>query len=182
MTDALLVAVAGVLIASGVAHAAHFGRSRAGVHDHRLVPAGLAGPLVAALLATEMVLGVGTLFAVVTGSSAQLVWGLLCAVVFVAFTAYVHLAWLRRTRRDVMCACGVGEAPLGLWVTLRSGLLAVMALSGAVFASSDVGWLDRPTFEVTILVSAALALSIAVTLLPAARAPLGAVESEVALR
>ncbi len=178
MTGALLIAVAGVLMVSGLAHLVHFERSRAAVADQHVVAAGLAGPLVVALIVAEVAFGGGTAVAVTSGSSSQIVWGLLCAALFVAFAGYVHLAWLRRTRRDVLCACGVGEAPLGLWVTLRSGLLAALALFGAVFASSGGAWLDRPAFELTILVCAAVAVSVAVTVLPVARAPLSALSPE----
>ncbi len=178
MSGALLVAVAGVLIASGLAHGVHFESSRAAVADQHVVSPGLAGPLVAVLSVAEIALGGGTLAAVLTGSTAQTVWGLLCALLLVAFGGYVHLAWLRRTRRDVLCACGVGEAPLGLWVTLRSGLLAVLALGGAAFASSGVSWLDRPAFELSVLVCVAFSLAVAVTMLPAARAPLSALNPE----
>lgn len=166
-------------MASGLAHLVHFERSRAAVAVQHVVSTALSGPLVAALAVAELALGGGTLVAVTSGSSSQTVWGLLCASLFVAFGGYAHLAWLRRTHRDVQCACGVGEAPLGLWVTLRSGLLAALALVGALFASPGGAWLDRPAFELMILGCAAMAMSVAVTLLPAARAPLSGLNPEV---
>lgn len=178
MSGAFLVAIAAVLLASGVAHLVHFTSSRATVADQHVVPVHLAGPLVAVVVVLELVLGGGTLGAVLTGSSGQRVFGLLCAALFVAFAGYTHLAWLRRTDRDVLCACGVGEAPLGFWVTLRSGLLAGLAICAAVFASASTAWFERPAFEQIVMACAALSLSIAVTLLPTARAPLTTVRAE----
>jgi len=179
MSSAFLLAIAGVLVASGVAHLMHFARSRAAVVDQHVVPAHLASLVVSGVVVLELVLGVGTLTAVLTGSSGQRIFALMCAALFVAFAGYTHLAWLRRTDRDVLCACGVGEAPLGFWVTLRSWLLAGLAICAAVFASASTAWFERPAFEQIVMACAALSLSIAVTLLPTARAPLTTVRAGV---
>jgi hypothetical protein len=170
MSPALLVTAAVVLLVSGVAHVLRHASTRAFVLTHDVLPRWSAGPVVALLTACELLLGVGLLAAVLLGRAApQEMLGLGAAALFLALAGYAHLAWRVRPETAPPCACGVGETPMGPWVTLRAVLLAGLTAAGAL-SVGDGAVAGRPWSEVVILLCATLALSSALTYLPAARA------------
>lgn len=170
MSPALLATAAVVLAASGLAHAATHGSTRRAVVAHGVLGARWAGPVVVLLAAVELLLGAGLLAAVLLGDApVQRGLGLTAAALFLLLAGYAHAAWRARPGAAPPCACGVGESPLGPWVTLRAVLLGLLALGGAV-AVEAAGVAGRPWHEVVVLVSATTALSVGLTYLPAARA------------
>lgn len=174
MSAALLVTAAAVLLLAGLAHLVGFAATVRSVVQQGLVPRRFAAVVVAGLALVECVVGAGTLVSVVLNSPNQRLWAALCVVLLLSLAGYAHQAAARRSDPDALCACGIGEAPLGIWTTLRPLMLAALAAVGGLAAPATQGWLQRPVYEQVILVCAALSLSIAVTLLPPARAALAA--------
>ncbi len=177
MSAALLACCALVLLASAWSHVRDPRALIAGLGAHGLVPVRLRTPMARVLTATELALGVAGLAAALTGLLVvAVVAAAACTLLFLAMSGYL-LAARRSAPAGVPCACGLGDAPLGPWVTARAlilaGLAAVVAGSAAVaLASADAGaWglAGRPVDEAVVLVCAALALAIAVALLPVAR-------------
>lgn len=176
MSAALLACCALVLLASGWAHARHPRALADGLAAHRLVPEGLRTPLARVLTGGELLLGVAGLFAAVTGMlPVAVVVATATALLFWAMTAYLLVA-RRSAPSGVPCACGLGDAPLGPWVTARAIALALLATvvgasAGLAVAAGASGWgfVGRPVDQVVILCCAALTLAIGLGLLPAAR-------------
>lgn len=172
MSAALLLTAATVLLLAGVAHLRGFSSTAGSVVRHGLIPPRFGTVVVAGLALIECVVGGGTIVAVMVDSNTQRLWALICVVVLLCLSAYAHVAAARQSAPGVPCACGIGEAPLGIWATLRPAMLAALAAVGGLAVPITDGWLQRPLHEQGILICAALSLSIAVTLLPAARASL----------
>lgn len=170
MSPALLATGALVLLVSGIGHLRTVGPTSAMVVSHQVVPPRLAGPVSVLLLLVELVLGAGLLVAVLLGTAgAQRGLGLVCAGVFVALAGYAHLAWREQHGAPALCACGVGESPLGPWVSARALLLGGITALGALSAGGP-GLADRAWTEVVILVCATTTLALVTVFLPAARA------------
>lgn len=177
MSAALLAACALVLLASAAAHLRNPGALASGIAAHGVLPPSMRTPLAWAVVVSEAVLGLAAAVAALTGQPRlALIAAEGCTVLFALMAVYLHRA--RRTAAPgVGCACGIGEAPLGLWVGVRATLLACLAgvatvsAGLALTAQSPTGWgfADRPLDQVTVLACAAAALAIGIGLLPAAR-------------
>lgn len=172
MTAALIMTPAIVLLLAGVSHLTKFSATANSVARHRLIQPRFTIIAVAGLALVESAVGGGTVAAVLMQSSTQRRWAFACVVVLVSLSAYAHLAAVRQADPDLPCACGMGEAPLGMWATLRPAMLAVLAALGGLLVPATDGWLQRPLHEQAIVICAGLSLSITMTLLPATRAPL----------
>ena len=145
-------------------------RSLVAVLDsHGVLARRLRRPVARGLPLVEVAVAVALLLDLATGWAATYVIGLTAAALLAAMTLYVHVAASRSEGRTVPCGCGVGEAPLGLWVTVRSALLTALALGGALTVR-DGPTLARPAEELVVMAAAVLALSICLGALPAARA------------
>ncbi|MGA8047968.1 MAG: MauE/DoxX family redox-associated membrane protein [Dermatophilaceae bacterium] len=169
MSEALLAVVAVTLVVAGAAHLRAPRELRAALDSHAVLARSVRGPVSVGLPLVEVALGVGVLLALATGAAATVLVGLLAAALLTAMTVYVHVAAGRSAGRAVPCGCGVGEAPLGLWVTVRSALLAGLALVGALTVGA-APTLARPGSELVIMAAAVVALSISLAALPGARA------------
>lgn len=171
MTPALLAACALVLLASAGAHLRRPRALASGMAAHGVLPAGVRTPLAWLVVTTEAVLGVAGLVAALMGPRwLAALAGAAMAVLFGLMAAYVHAAH-RRSAGAVPCACGIGEAPLGPWVTLRAALLAgLAAVAGGVaaFSSGAWGFAGRPWDELVVLACAAVTLAVSTALLPVA--------------
>ena len=169
MSEALLGVVSVTLLVSGAAHLRAPRRLRAVLDAHRVLPRGLRGPVAIALPPIEVSLGAALALGLATGSGASVLIGLLSAGLLVAMTVYVHVAARRSAGRSVPCGCGVGEAPLGLWVTARAAILGGLALTGALTTGAGPT-LARPLLELVVMAAAVLSLTISLAALPGTRA------------
>lgn len=173
MSAALVAVVAITLLSSGLEHLR--GRSAAlseTLAGHRVLPATWTSPVAAVLTVLEVALGLALLVGLSRGTAATGMLALVASALFAAMTGYVHLAARRAERgAPVPCGCGLGEAPLGLWVTVRAGLLAALALIGGLTLPTEPLSTSSPS-ELVIMAAATLALSIAIITLPQARAEL----------
>src|SRR5690606_29700296 len=124
VSAALVAVVAITLLSSGLEHLR--GRSAAlseTLAGHRVLPATWTSPVAAVLTVLEVALGLALLVGLSRGTAATGMLALVASALFAAMTGYVHLAARRAERgAPVPCGCGLGEAPLGLWVTVRAGL------------------------------------------------------------
>lgn len=181
MSAALLACCALVLLASGWAHVRDPRALAGGLAAHGVVPTALRTPLARVLTGVEVLLGLVGLGAALTGQLTLAVAAAAAtALLFLAMTGYL-LAARRSAPSGVPCACGLGDAPLGPWVTARAiGLAALAAVAAtsaglALAARSAVwGFSGRPLDQLVVLACAALALAIGLGLLPAARRDLDA--------
>ncbi|XVX21407.1 MauE/DoxX family redox-associated membrane protein [Actinomycetota bacterium] len=169
MTIALLAACALVLVASGLSHLRDLAVLRRGMREHGVLPESIHAPAAIALTAAELVLAAALAFGLVVGSSGVTRLAAAgAAALFAAFTAYLLLALRRPGAAALPCACGLGDAPLGLWTVVRAALLAALAVIGAVWVPAAAGTLALPQLAVVLLATVSLAIGIG--LLPAARA------------
>lgn len=180
MSAALLACCALVLLASAFGHLRGYGAFARGIAAHGVLPTRLHRAVATAVPAVEIVLGVAAAAGAGIGNLPLASAAALgCTLLFGLMAAYVHRA--RRTApTGTPCACGIGEAPLGLWVTARAVTLAVAAAIAAVSAAWALGagapawgFTGRPTHETLVMGCAALALAIGIGLLPAARSAPG---------
>lgn len=175
MSAALLAVVAIVLVGSAIGHLSQRGGLRSAIDQHRVLPARLAPAVAAGLPFAELALGAALLCLLVAGSDLTRWAALVTGAFLVLMTGYAHLA-SRRAGGDergsaglgVPCGCGLGDTPLGLWVTVRSGLLATLALVGGLTLGS-AGLLSRDLSELVVMAAAMVSLSIGIALLPQAR-------------
>ena len=170
MSAALVAVVAVVLLGSGVVHLAHRGELRRAIALHAVLPRGLHGPAAWGLPSLEVLLGGALLALLGLGSGRTGAAALLAGVLLAAMTAYVHVAARRSLGSVVPCGCGLGEAPLGLWVTVRAGLLTALAVIGALTLGTPPA--DRAGSELVVMGAATVALAIGISVLPQARVTL----------
>lgn len=181
MSAALLACCGLVLLASAWSHVRRPRELASGLAAHRVLPPGLRTPLALALTAVEVVLGVAALGAALLGFLPLAVAaGAAAAVLFLLMAGYLLVA-RRVAPAGVPCACGLGDAPLGPWVTVRALALAALAAVAAGSATLALsapapawGLTGRPLDQVVVLASAAVALALGLGLLPAARQSLDA--------
>lgn len=170
MSAALLLTGGLILLVAGIGHLVAPGSTASLVVAHGLLRPGWAATVSRVLPVVEIVLGVGLLYVVATGSPGlQRALGSVALVLFAALAAYAHLAWRARPARPPLCACGVAESPLGPWVTARALLLAVFSGVGAWSAGHQV-LLGRPPGELVIVGCATITLTLVLLYLPASRA------------
>lgn len=168
MSEALLAVVALLLLAAGAAHLRNPSAVRAVLDSHDVLAPRIRRPLALGLPLVEVAVAVALLTGLANGWPATFVVGMIAGALLASMTVYVHVAAARWKGRVVPCGCGVGEGPLGLWVTVRSGLLTSLALVGALTVR-DGPTLVRPTDELVVMAAAVLALSVCLGTLPAAR-------------
>ena len=171
LSPALLGAVGLVMVAASLSHLRSPEALRRGLGAHRVLPERLHTPISRVLGPLELVLGAAALVLAVTGAplAPTLLVGMPLAGLSLALTVYLWQV-LRVTAGDVVpCACGLGEAPVGLPAVVRAGILTVLALTGATTAN---GWAihTAPVAEIFVALAAMLVLALATALLPAARA------------
>lgn len=169
MSEALLAVVAVMLFGAGAAHLRDPHAVRTVLESHDVLARRLRRPVALGLPLVELAVAVALLIGLGSGWTATFVVATIAAALLAAMTCYVHVAAARSQGRAVPCGCGIGEAPLGLWVTVRSGLLTALALFGALTVR-DGPTLARPAEELVVMAAAVLALSLCLGALPAARA------------
>lgn len=179
MSAALLAVGAVVLVFSGAAHLRDRAALGVVMARHRVLPAGLRRLTSAALPVLQLALGLALLVTIGAGASgASFALGLGAAALFLAFALYLHRASRAPGAAGMPCGCGVGEAPLGVWVVARALLLAVLSGAGAI---GGVTMTENPlagagsagadgAVRVVVSAAAVLALVVAISVLPAARA------------
>lgn len=169
MSEALIAVAALSLLLAGLAHTRAPDPLRKTLARHAVLPGSLQAPVAASLVLVEIALGAGLLVGLSLAHNLVRGLSLAAALLFAAMAGYVHIAARRAPATALPCGCGFGEAPLGLWMTVRAGLLAVLSGLGAL--TTDVSALQRrPAPELVIMLAATVALTIAITALPAARA------------
>lgn len=194
------LAVALVLLATGVAHLRDKGVLRSALAAHDVLPHGLQRAVTAVLGPVELVLGAGLVAVVALGAGGASAAGtgggassvlatdptrllaLVAALLTAGFTAYL-LVVVRRTggEEEIPCGCGLGTTPVGPWAVVRAALLT--GLAGLAVVGGAPGWtgsdlplggathLATPVWAQAVLVVAAgLTLAVATAALPAARA------------
>jgi hypothetical protein len=151
---------AGLLAAAGSFHLASPRRLLRIIRTQHLVPPRLALGLTALLIAAELAVGAGTLWAgLTTGVDTQSRTALLATVAFMyaAFTLYLIL--LVRYRPGAACGCVHDERPANVWSIARAAVLAIAALSLGLVGGPSAG---PVAFEfrdwVALLVSVTLAI------------------------
>ncbi|WP_165975729.1 MauE/DoxX family redox-associated membrane protein [Actinomadura rubrisoli] len=167
------VAVPLVLLVSLYGQLRRPGALAAALRAHRTLPRSFAWPLAAAVIAAEAVAG--------TGSAAGLVlWrdgpfraaSAAAAGLLALYTAYG--AYVARTRPGVPCGCaGNTGTPMTGWVAGRAGVLAALALAGALWGLPG----DPTRYEMSTIVAAGLGFAVILWSLPHAmteeRSPAG---------
>ncbi|SDR71167.1 MauE/DoxX family redox-associated membrane protein [Actinopolymorpha singaporensis] len=172
------VAVAGglLLLWAGLGHAREFGRLRATLLSHGLLPGGQRRAGAAVLVAAEVGVGGAVITGVLSslrGSSAlpsRLVLPAMVgeALVYTGFLAYLTV--LRRVRPGAACGCLSGDGPVRAPVLVRAGVFAVAAAVTAPLARNPTPFLGSLTglgrlASVSVLVPA-LVLAVLAALLP----------------
>jgi hypothetical protein len=167
LSPALLGAVGLVLLVAGTAHLRRPAGLRDGLVRHGILPRWARGPVVVAIPALELALGV-LLLLVPVGRGPALAPAVAAAVLLAAFSGYLQVVTRRHPAGDLPCACGLGSTPVNSTAVARAALLALFALAGGV---ADSGWTltDRPWPEVLVAVSAAGVLALTAVVLPATR-------------
>lgn len=180
MSVALLAVGAIVLVVSGVSHVRDRVESRATLDRHAVLPTSVRRPSAVLLPALQLALGLALLGAIVTGAqTASVRLGGVASALFLVFALYLHLAARKPGAAGAPCGCGLGEAPLGVWVVVRAVLFAALSAVGAAGVATTNG-LDATTAgglagaagvaEAIVSVAAVASLVVAISVLPAARA------------
>lgn len=172
MTAAFTATLAALLAASAIGHLRAPRRFAALLRTHGVLPRSLSGAAAGVLIALELVVSGALLTGLLAGPGlirwASAAASLLCA----GFAVYLHRV-SRHHPGGVPCGCGLGEAPAGLWTTLRAALLALLALCSALWPTPPAE-LTAPQLVTVAL--ATIALSIALVGLPLARGSLTRVQ------
>ncbi|MFD2078986.1 hypothetical protein SAMN05421678_102249 [Actinopolymorpha cephalotaxi] len=173
------VAVAGglLLLWAGLGHARAFGRLRATLLVHRLLPRGGSRAGAAALVVAEV--GVGGAVVAGTLSSLRRTSALPSRLVLPAmvgealvYTGFlVYLTVLRRTRPDAPCGCLRDDGPVRAPVLIRAGVFAAVAAAAAGLSAGPTPFVESLTgtgrlASVSVLVPA-LVLAVLTALVPA---------------
>ncbi|MDO5503036.1 MAG: hypothetical protein Q4G67_07670 [Actinomycetia bacterium] len=177
MIAAVLGVVGVSLTVAGLTHAARPAAVRDALVRHGLIPAAWHRLISIALIVVEVALGAGILASLLLARPHPAL-AFAAGALLVVMTGYVHLAAQRTAGRHVPCGCGLGEAPLGLWATVRAALLALFAVGGGVALlarDATAGLAGHRPEEIVIIVAATIALTIGIALLPQAREDLAAV-------
>lgn len=171
-------AVAGglLLLWAGLGHARAFGRLRASLLAHGLLPGRESRAGAATLVVAEVGVGGAVIAGVLSSlrrSSAlpsRLVLPAMVgeALVYTGFLAY--LAVLRRVRPDAACGCLRGDGPVRAPVLVRAGVFAAAAAVTAALSSGPTPFVGSLTglgrlASVSVLVPA-LVLAVLAALLP----------------
>ncbi|WBB80525.1 hypothetical protein O7606_03820 [Micromonospora sp. WMMD882] len=173
--SALLASVAAytVTLTLLVATAEHLSRPAAlprALAAHRVLP---APTLTAAVVVTAEALlaGAGVVALATDDPRPRVAVGLAGAALFGLYAGYGrHLV---RTGRAGPCGCSRLELPTSGWVVARAGILAGLALVGAVRPGSIVGW-PTPDADLAVVLLAAATFTALLWHLPAAmRQPAG---------
>lgn len=128
-------------------------RFRANLADYRVLPAALAAPAAALVLAAE--LGVAAALAVPAGRET----GLAGASVLLAVYAAAIAVNLVRGRRHIDCGCAgpAARRPIGGWLVARNAVVALAALAGlAPVVPRPLVWVDALTVVAATAALAAL--------------------------
>ncbi|WP_410640213.1 MauE/DoxX family redox-associated membrane protein [Amycolatopsis sp. lyj-346] len=166
-----VTALGAILLAvAGVAHAARPREHRAVLRVHRLLPP--AASVAAAIAATEVLVGVATLAALLTGSAAMALPATGQAVLYCAFAGYA--AVLRTRRAGVPCGCFGAEK--ASWAVVSRAVALAAGSAGCVVLGAPGPAPDRWS-----CLAAGVVLAMAHHLIPAWRGA-GARKSRRAFR
>lgn len=151
-----------VLLVAMVGHLRDPGAVRRALKAHRLLPLRAAGPVAAAAIGAELVLGVGGAIAVLTGIGIRpLLAGMV--LLFLTYAGYSLVALTSGSAGPCGCA-SAATLPLGPWVVVRALLLAALALVGLLGGGVSL----HDGTEVAIAVAAAATLAVLLWQLPVA--------------
>jgi hypothetical protein len=168
--SALVVSVAAytVLLTLLIACGEHLSKPAAlstALAAHRVVPAPSA--VAAVVIATEGLLGVAGLIALLRDDGGRLLGAVLAGSVALLATYTGYGLYVRSTGRAVPCGCSRVELPMTGWVVARASTLAGMALVGSLLSGSVMP-LGRVGTSLAIVLLAAATFTALLTHLPAA--------------
>jgi hypothetical protein len=148
--------VLGLLVFSGIEHAARRTRFRDVLAEQRVWPRAGTAAVAAVVIATELGIGMLGLLGMLAGPGLAMPALVAASLLFAAYTAYV--TYLLRRRPYAPCGCSSGDHPVNAWVAFRSAGLSAGALCGALASDRILApsLLDE-RFATAILVSMAFA-------------------------
>ena len=132
---------------------------------HRVVPA--PSTVAAVVIATEGLLGVGGVVALIHDDGRRLLAVVLAGSVTLFATYAGYGQYVRSTRQAVHCGCSRVEVPMTGWVVARACTLAGMALVGSLLSEAVVP-VGRAGTSLTIVLLAAATFTALLAHLPAA--------------
>ncbi|MEU5882353.1 MauE/DoxX family redox-associated membrane protein [Spirillospora sp. NPDC047279] len=159
------VAVPLVLLGSFVGHLRRPGLLTAALRAQRVLPRPLAAPLAGLVLLAEAALGGMAATGALQGRT-DLARGSLAAAAALLAAYGLYGAYVTRARPGgVPCGCaGDLTTPMTGWVAARAGLLALLALPGAVWGPPG----DAGAVEITVTAAAGAAFALILWTLPQA--------------